>query len=411
MTTNDDMPESFRDGEAPAEITLPASVPSHVDDAGDAFTQEKKPRGKPKAAKPAKAGKAAGAAKAEKVRKEPKEKKARQPRQGEEKFDVTSLPAERQAKVMLHIDRVNVLGRKAIENMLDLGETVNDLAVEVDNPNRWRDIIETSTSYDYMTAEDWLMVHNKFASRRAEILTCSVPPTVLIALLPATDEQVDAVLASFDAGKRLKVRKGSALVRSGQKSVATTTARGGAQRLSSLGAAQLASRQICVIGALLMIEQEIVSALEAAGTKRLAKGKLVQEIVPLARVAHNQLAEMICDFTNRFGSSTAPRRYLPVEDEAWAEVMELLSKMTTANGWPQAARLKAWLSEEVMPLLAFALDGFESVTADDTAMLEVAEAEATVEGSEFEAVEVAAPKDVATKADDAALNNQLPKGG
>ena len=407
MTTNDDMPESFRDGEAPAEDTVPAGVALHADDASDAPAQEKKPRGKAKAAKNAKvrktaeAGKATGAAKAERVRKEPKEKKekkARQPRQGEEKFDVASLPAERQAKVMLHIDRVNVLGRKTTENMLDLGETVNDLAVEVDNPNHLRDLIEASTSYDYKTAENWLKVHDKFASRRAEILRCSVTPTVLIALLPATDEQVDAVLASFDAGKRLKVREVNALVRSGSQSVAATTARGGAKGLRSLGAARMGRQQKTVTAALKAIRQMVASALDGAGSRRLEKGKLVKDVLPFARVAHAELTEMVCDIDPRSLSGSGSLRHLPVEDEAWAEVLALLETMKEAEDWPGATGLKAWLSGKVMGLLAFALDGVESGTAADEATGETAETEAVAEGASTGAVEVALATDVVTTA-------------
>ncbi|NDV88938.1 hypothetical protein GTW51_19830 [Aurantimonas aggregata] len=418
MTTNDDMPESFRGGQAPEENPVPASVPlrADADDAGDAGAQEKKPRGKPKAAKTAKGGKAAEtgkatvAAKAERVRREPKEKKESGRRQAKEKFDITSLPVERQAKVMKGIERVNVLGRKTTENMLDLGETVNDLAVEVDNPNHWRDIIETSTSYDYKTAENWLKVHNKFASRRAEILRCSVTPTVLIALLPATDEQVDTVLASFDAGKRLKVREVNALVRAGLESVAASTARGGSKGLRSLGAARLGRQQKTVTAALKAIRQMVASALEAAATKRLEKGKLVKDVLPVARVAHAELTEMVCDIDPRSLSGSASLRHLPVEDEAWAEVLELLDTMTTAEDWPEATGLKAWLSGKVMSLLAFALDGVESGTAVDEAMVETTETEAAAEGASTGAVEVAVATDVVTTADGGSTDTPMKEG-
>ncbi|MBB4004594.1 hypothetical protein [Aurantimonas endophytica] len=407
MATNDDMPENFRDGEAPDENPVPASVPSRAgdaDDAGGAPAQEKKPRGKPKAAKTAKArkaaetGKATVAAKAERVRREPKEKKESGRRQAKEMFDITSLPTEQQEKVMKGIERVNVLGRKTTENVFDLGETFDDIAVEVDNPSHWRDIIEVNTSYDVKTADNWAKVHRKFVSRRAEIISNNVTPTVLIALLPATDEQVDTVLASFNAGKRLKVREVNALVRAGLESVATTTAHGGAKGLRNLGSARLGRQQKTVTAALKAIRQMVASALEGAGSKRLEKGKLVKDVLPLARVAHAELTAMVCDIDPRSLSGSASLRHLPVADEAWAEVLALIETMTTAEDWPGATELKAWLSGKVMGLLAFALDGVESGAAADEAMVEITEAEAAAEGASTDATKVAVATDIVTTA-------------
>lgn len=117
-----------------------------------------------------------------------------------------------------------------------------------------------------------------------------------------------------------------------------------------------------------------MTAAEAAGSKRLEKGKLAKELIPVAKFAHRELTEMLCDIDPASVPGGATLRHLPVEDEAWAKVLGLLDRMASEQAWPEASGLKGWIGGEVMEVLAFALDGAaDSMFADD--------AEAEVDGA------------------------------
>lgn len=97
------------------------------------------------------------------------------------------------------------------------------------------------------------------------------------------------------------------------------------------------------------------------------------------QLAHRELTEILCDIDPKSLVGGVALRHLKVEDETWARLLEILYIMAVAEDWPDIGKLKAWLSDEVMPLLAFAIDGADvAIRAEE--QVEVMAAAAEVDG-------------------------------
>jgi hypothetical protein len=372
------------------DITPQEAAPA-LPDAGGVPAEKKERRAKPKMTKGPTATKAARGKKA------PVEKKEKMPKPEKRHiFDKSMLPEELRERVEQRFQRLEVLGRKTTENMLDMGEEFHGLALDVEDPKDWEDLVKANADYEVKTARNWKAIFAKMGHRRAEIIAHKVTPTVLIKLLPANEETIDAVIASFAEGKRLKVFEVKALVDAskelGEAEADGSARQGGAKGMRLFGLAKLARQQKSVIERLKAIRQTFAAALEA---KKLEKGKLTGELVPIAKLAHRELTEILCDIDPKSLVGGVAMRHLKVEDPTWAKLLDMLYAMAAAEGWPDKAKLNGWLMDDVMPLLAFAIEGAAVATGDE---VEVAQGEEVDVGSADKvlAAEVPEPKETLT---------------
>ena len=374
MDTNDDMPETSGD-DTSADNVVPANADATTPEQeslsapGSARLQETAERHKSrKAARKAKAVERKATPKAERVPREKTPRKKTTP-----DFVLEDMEPEPRRIVEDCVARVEAIGRKTTDNVLGLGAAFSKMAEAIPDLKQWKTAVVKHCKVSSKFAENWKHAHEAFGSRREEFVACQVTPTVILKLIKATPAQVDEVLARFKAGDPMKVHEVDALVKSGDETSKDggSAARGGAKGLRRVAAAKLALQQKRVTEALKAIRQIVVAAAEAAGSKRLEKGKLAKELVPVAKLAHRELTEMLCDIDPASVPGGATLRHLPVEDEAWAKVLRLLDRMASEQAWPGAGGLKGWIGGEVMEVLAFALDGVEDGVVADEAEAEV----------------------------------------
>ncbi|GGD42340.1 hypothetical protein [Aureimonas glaciei] len=363
-----------------------------VPDAGAVPAEKKERRANPKVTKGPTATKAA------RGRKAPVEKKEKTLRPEKRRiFDKSMLPPETRERVEQRFQRLDVLGRKTTENMLDMGEEFHGLALDVEDPKDWEDLVKANADYEVKTARNWKAVFAKMGHRRAEIIAHKVTPTVLIKLLPANEETIDAVISSFAEGKRLKVFEVKALVDAskepGEAGADGSARQGGAKGMRLFGLAKLARQQKSVIEGLKAIRQTFAAALEA---KKLEKGKLAGELVPIARLAHRELTEILCDIDPKSLVGGVAMRHVKVEDPTWAKLLGMLYTMAAPDGWPDKVLLKSWMTDKVTPLLAFAIDGAAVPSKNE---VEVAEGEPVEGGIEEEVVVAQEPQAIAAASD------------
>ena len=149
MTTMNDMPEIFdaplaHEEKESAHVSAPASAQA----AGDAPTPEKKERR-------AKAKKAPTATKAARG-KAPKAPREKTPKPEKRRvFDTSMLPPEKLERVVQLFERLHKLGRKSVENMLDMGQEFHGLSLDVEDPKDWEDLVKANTDYEVKTARNW----------------------------------------------------------------------------------------------------------------------------------------------------------------------------------------------------------------------------------------------------------------
>lgn len=415
MDTNDDMPETSGD-DTSADNAVPANADASTPEQesvpaqGSAPVQEIAARDKNrKAARKAKAVERKATPKAERV---PRVKPSR--KETKPGFALEALEPEPRRIVEDCVARVDAIGRKTTDNVLGLGAAFSAMAEAIPDPEHWKTAVVKHCKTSWKFAENWKRAHETFGARREEFVACQVTPTVILKLIKATPEQVDEVLARFKAGDPMKVHEVKALVESGDATSkdGVSAARGGAKDLRRVAAAKLTLQQKRVTEALKAIRQMIVTAAEAAGSKRLEKGKLAKELIPVAKLAHRELTEMLCDIDPASVPGGATLRHLPVEDEAWAKVLRLLARMASDDAWPDASELKGWISGEVMKVLAFALDGVEDGVVADEAEGKVDEdgagdAVAVISVDDAQSNE-AALDDVAANSDHAVSPGEIP---
>lgn len=376
MTTENDIPNTFGEGNetnAAAAAAAAASDVGDAADAGDTHAREKKTR-RPNAVKKVTRGKAAA-----KAPKEPKEKAEAKPKKVA--FNIDALAPEVRAIVEESAAIVEAIGRKTTKNVFDLGAAFAVMQEAIPDLDHWKAAVVQRCRTSWKFADNWVKVHTLFGERRAEFIQHQVTPTVLIHLIPASAGHVDHVLASFAAGQPMKVAEVKVLVKSDTvvAGEAGSEKRGGTKGLRAFGAAKLARQGKSVTDGLKAIRQVLGSALKAAGRKRLEKGKLAKEVVPVARQTHRELTEMLCDIDPASLGGGQAVRHLPLEDADWAAVLRLLNRLASVEAWPDATEVKDWIGGEIAEVLAFALDGVEcsasSIDAETAEVVDEADGE------------------------------------
>ena len=360
MTTINDMPETFGEPLAHEEKeSAHVSGPASADDAGDVPAAEKKER-RAKVKKEPTATKAARGRKGKATAKVAREAKVTKPK-AEKKpdFNIDALEPEVRELVETSVAKVEAIGRKTTENVLNLGVIFHDMAEAIPDEAHWKVAVVRHCKVSWKFADNWKRVHVALGARRAELVQHQVTPTVLIQLLPATSEQVDQVLGAFAAGKPMKVREVQDLVGSGAAPEGETAlgTKGGLSGLKSLAAAKAAQQGKNVMAGLKAIQQVVGDAIEASGEKKLKKGELEDAMTSVAKLLQRELTELLCGLDGEQLRIGYQIRHAEVADERWAMVLAVVGKLANIERWPDAAKLKPWMVDEVMPLFAFAIDG------------------------------------------------------
>ncbi|RFC65933.1 hypothetical protein DYI37_00085 [Fulvimarina endophytica] len=353
------------------------------DAAAQANAEEEAPSRKAKTRGSAKAkAKAVGKAKPSRVRKDmdarrAKKDRARDARESDEEeangkaarkakgkakaerqsFDLDRLAAEAKARVLTSVAEIDAIGRKTAENTFDLGREFEIIKNDIPDETDWKEAVPKLCGLSYKSADNWIKVHATLGGRREDLIRHQVTPTVLIKLTRATPEQVDQVIHAFEAGTPMKVREVEDLVKGNTPDAnGDIAAGGGLAELKAIARAKVSRQTKAVAANVKTIRNAFLEALEAAGTKRLKKGDLVEALAPIARIACRDLTELVCDVDPASLSGSQALRHLPPADERWAAALKLLERLGYSD-WVEATVLKTYVTDEVLPTLGFILDG------------------------------------------------------
>ncbi|MEN3794558.1 hypothetical protein [Fulvimarina sp. MAC3] len=373
--------EDENQDEAEADAAVSANTEDE-DAAAKTNAEEEVSARKGKTRAPAKAkGKADGKAKPSRVRKnidarKAKKDRARGTRESEEEeangkparktkvkkvkresFDVDRLEAEAKERVLTSVAQIDAIGRKTAANTFDLGREFEVIKKDIPDEMDWKEAVPKLCGLSYKSADNWIKVHRVLGGRREDLIRHRVTPTVLIALTRGTPEQVDQVIGAFEAGTPMKVREVEDLVKGNAPDANVDGAAGGGlAELKALARAKATRQTKAVAANVKAIRKPLIEALEAAGTRRLKKGKLVESLAPIARIVYRDLTELVCEIDPASLSGSQALRHLPPADERWAAALKLLDHLGYGD-WAEATVLKAYVADDVLPTLGFVLDG------------------------------------------------------
>lgn len=154
--------------------------------------------------------------------------------------------------------------------------------------------------------------------------------------------------------------------------------------LKGLAASKQARQIKSVRAALALIGREVEAALEPASRgKRVLKGKLAEAVMATARLAERELIELILDIEVDSLPGSQNLRHIRLPETRWQDVLSMLGTMAGgAESLPRNGELTPWLTGEVLPLVAFALEGEDGKLTTTAARSAAAGADANPEADE-----------------------------
>ncbi|SKA31753.1 hypothetical protein [Consotaella salsifontis] len=256
-------------------------------------------------------------------------------------------------------NRVHELGRRTTGQVFDFGAYLEE-AAELLPEKAFEGWVKRECEISTRHARNLRAVHRALGERQDECIDYNIPPSVLFKIAAADAKIIDTVIAAYGKGRRLKVREVAEMVAGDAGTDGEPLApelRGGAKGLKALAAAKAARQQKSFEAGLQFIRTTFEEALEAAGQKRLSKKDLWTALELPGRLCHRELTELLCDIDAETISGTVSHSHHDLPEGPWTELHDLLGKLGSREHWPDAATLKAWAEDRLLPLLAFALDG------------------------------------------------------
>ncbi|ORE88167.1 hypothetical protein [Aurantimonas sp. 22II-16-19i] len=279
---------------------------------------------------------------------------------------IDSLDAAARQRIETLEAEIRALGRAGTDQIFTLGEHL-DTAAAILKDETFTQWVKTRFDMTDRHARTIRNVHRHLGHVRAACVRHEIKPTVLYHLVAADRSVVDAVVASFERGERLKVREVRALVDGvagdgedgGDEAAAAPGDRGGLKGLKGLAASKQARQIKSVRAALAVIGREVEAALEPASRgKRVLKGKLADAVMATARLAERELIELILDIEVDSLAGSQNLRHVRLPETRWQDVLSMLGTLAGgAESLPRNGELTPWLTDEVLPLVAFALEG------------------------------------------------------
>ncbi|MGO4111955.1 hypothetical protein ACEQ6C_01505 [Rhizobium ruizarguesonis] len=252
------------------------------------------------------------------------------------------------------------LGRKSTEQVFLTGALL-DRAAELIPNGQFGEWVKQRCGVEPKTARNYRAIHRNLTPHKERILDLGISPTVLIHLSSASEEKLEAAFVHAEEHGRIQVDEVKALLK-GENSVepevdAEPADIGGLDGLRALVALKAKSGVTAFLKHTTAIQKIIGNALASTDKgkrKRLVKGKLTDEVLPMARLARHELESLILFV---LPDDTDPRVIHEEKLPAWmhwAAVIEVLEDLGDVEAWPSKDTLEAWLSGTVLPLLEWA---------------------------------------------------------
>lgn len=248
------------------------------------------------------------------------------------------------------------LGRRTTEETFEFGEQLA-IAAELIPERTFGKWAVTASGYTRQHVSRLIDIATILKDHKARLVQARVPATVM-GKLSASPEHLSQVLSEFEAGRRLTGKQVDAIIGGAKKVAASDLPNAGgiaglranAQAKLKIGVSEFVGNVAGIMG---YIETALIPTREG---KRVLKGQLADRIERLARLTRFQLENIALFIELHSGNSAASQIVRFPEGSKWRRVEELLWVLGGRDSWPRE-ELGAWLSVEVLPLLAWSIDG------------------------------------------------------
>ncbi|MER9333093.1 hypothetical protein NKJ06_03630 [Mesorhizobium sp. M0293] len=259
------------------------------------------------------------------------------------------------------------IGRKRTDEVFTCGEALSRVRESAPSQEAFERWSKRACSLTRRGAGNYIAVHNNLREHRNVLVDCSMPAAAMYTLATAEQELLASVVADLKAGKRPTVREIKTLVSGETQSLKREPAdTAGSEGLRALSRQKIQNAVPILVERLWGILKDIQEALEPHFEgKKVAKGALVGKVEHPARRAGAELQSLAVFVEPNAQSSSDwivhPAR-LP-HGSQWWKVSQVLYKLGGREDWPDASELGAWLVNDVVPALEFAVGATRSKDA------------------------------------------------
>ncbi len=271
-------------------------------------------------------------------------------------FEISpEISAELEAKAKLLID----LGRKETDHIFELGALLEEASAHIPDGTfgKW---VEARCNITARTARNWRGVHRNLGGYRDRAVALAIGPTVLIQLISAPPEKIEAAFEFAEDQGRIQVADVKAILTGDDvpdegESEVDVIDLGGVHGLKAMVEARTRDGRTALLRNLL----GLLKILSAAVAEAERTGKRIKKssIAPKAEVHAYHAYELLSSLGTGVGPQGDGKSTMKVglpSASRWKKVEALLWRLRDSSNWARVDSLEEWLETVVIPMLTWA---------------------------------------------------------
>ncbi|WP_143540739.1 hypothetical protein [Rhizobium sp. L43] len=259
------------------------------------------------------------------------------------------VSAELEAKAKSLAD----LGRKETDHVFQLGALLEQVSAHIPDGTlgKW---VEARCNITARTARNWRGVYRNLGGYRDRAVELAVGPTVLIQLISAPAEKIEAAFAFAEDQGRIQVADVKAIL-AGHEVPSESVDLGGVHGLKAIIETRTRESPAALLRNLLGLLKILSGALaEARRTgKRIKKSRIAPKAEVRAYHAHELLSSLGTGVGPQGDGKSTMKVGLPSASR-WKQVEALLWRLRDSTNWAKVDILETWLETIVIPTLIWA---------------------------------------------------------
>ncbi|UIK04811.1 hypothetical protein [Neorhizobium galegae] len=265
------------------------------------------------------------------------------------------ISAELEAKAQSLAD----LGRKETDHVFQLGALLEQVSAHIPDGTfgKW---VEARCNVTARTARNWRGVYRNLGGYRDRAVELAIGPTVLIQLISAPTQKIEAAFAFAEDQGRIQVADVKAIlagdeVPSESETEIDVVDLGGVHGLKAMVEMRTRDSRTALLRNLLGLLKILSGALAEAQTtgKKIKKSR----IAPKAEVHAYHAYELLSNLGTGVGPQGDGKSTMKVglpSASRWKRVEALLWRLRDSTNWARADSLETWIGTIVIPMLSWA---------------------------------------------------------
>ncbi|WP_128636301.1 hypothetical protein [Bradyrhizobium lupini] len=277
-------------------------------------------------------------------------------------FDISpEISAELEAKAKSLID----LGRKETDHIFELGALLEEASAHIPDGTfgKW---VEARCNISARTARNWRGVYRNLGGYRDRAVELAIGPTVLIQLISAPADKIEAAFAFAVEQGRIQVADVKAILAGDEMQSEDETEidvidLGGVHGLKAMVDTRTRESRTALLRnllGLLKILSGAVAEAERTG-KRLKKSRIAPKAEVHAYHAYELLSSLGTGVGPQGDGKSTTKVGLP-STSRWKKVEALLWRLRDSSNWARVDSLEEWLETVVIPILTWATSNEKS---------------------------------------------------